>query len=400
MFSDIIRKIYKFQLLSPPSVVSTVSNLRLSTEDTLLINCATTRVTPEKIEEALDYNLDWEYIVENAIHHRIAPLLYYNFKKVSDDLVPPKVMKELRETYTEARAHNILATCGLIEILEAFLDAKIKVIVLKGMALAETVYPDMALRPFSDLDLLIFKEDLRKIEAKLSQFGYDLFRDYRLGFAQQFGSRLTYIKENEVSIDLHWHIADLPYSKYIPISSFWENAISVNIEGVETLILSPEDMLIHLCLHFSGHHYSELFWLVDISETIYCYSETIDWGLLLEKIRRYRIHSLMRYILRLVKELFEPPMSAFILEHLSSYKASSFEERLFDVMANPNITGSKGAMVECLLLKGIIPKMRYLSSKLFPSRDFILKQYQHKNIYRSYFLRVKDVLWQVIKTLL
>ncbi|HIE29505.1 TPA: hypothetical protein EYP66_19725 [Candidatus Poribacteria bacterium] len=379
-----------------------------SNEEILLINCAKTQAAKDLIEKFLNPDLDWEYIIQSALSHRIAPLLYYNLKlalersegKVSAGLVPQRIIEKLRETYIGTLVHNLLASHELSEILKSLLDAQIKVILLKGIGLAKTVYPNIAVRPFSDIDLLISKEDLHKIEAKLSQFGYDLLYDYRPGFAFQFENKKFYVNRNGVSIDLHWHVANLPYSKYLAIATFWESAIPVDIEGVDTLVLSPENLLIHLSLHVSEHYYSQLLWLVDISEVIHHYSETFDWELLLEKIKRYRIHSLMRYVLRLVKELFDPPIPSFVLEQLSSYKASSFEARLFDALANPNITDIKWAIAEFLTLDGMMPKMRYMFGKLFPSRGFMLNGYPNKNIYSSYYLRVSNVLWESMKTLL
>lgn len=396
MVSDTIKRTHKAEYRSP----RLASEFRSSAEDVLLINCARTKVASEKIERVLNPNLDWEYIIASAVRHRIAPLLYYSIKEVSDSLVSPKVVETLQRIYLGALTRNLLILRELSEVLNALLDAQVEVILLKGVALAQTVYPDIALRPFDDIDLLIFKEDQHKVEAKLSQIGYDLLRDYRPGFVQQFGVAVRHVKRNEVPIDLHWHVAHPPYSKYISVAPFWESAVSVNMEGIDTLVLSPENLLIHLCLHVSKHRCSQLLWLVDISEVIHYYGEALDWELLLEEIQRYRIHSVMRYVLHLVKELFDPPMPGFVLERLGSYRSSSFEAQLFDALANPNVTGAKGTIAKFLTLDGIMPKIQYIFGRLFPSRDFVLKRYPNRSVYSAYCLRVSRALWEGMRALL
>ena len=316
------------RLCLPPSV----AELCFSPEGILLLTCAATEVAPEKVENALKSELDWEYIVGSAIHHRVAPLLYHNLQKASDGLAPRRAMEALRETYTESLANNIVASRELRGILEAFSHSQIRVIVLKGAALAETIYSDIGLRPYSDIDLLVHKEDQPRATAKLSQLGYDLLFDYRLGFSQQFGHQLSYVK-GDVAIDLHWHIAGLPYSRYISVNRLWKRAIPVSINGIDALALSPEQLLIHLCLHAARHDYCWLFLLADISESIRHYSDVLDWELLLEEGEQYRVCFSVRSVLLLVKRLFDPPIPAFVLEYLDSYKPSSFKTKILDVLA-------------------------------------------------------------------
>ncbi len=392
MFSEFMREMYRtpFRSLSSPP------DFPFSAEDTLLLNCAGTEVSSEKIEGSLDPNLDWEYIVTSAINHRIAPLLYYNLNRLDNGLVPSEVIIKLQETYVDTLGRNFLASNQLSVVLRSLSDAQVRAIVLKGMALAETVYPNTALRPFTDIDLLIHEEDLHRVGEKLSQLGYVAFPDHHPGFARQFGVALFYLKRNVLGIDVHWHIARLPYSRYIPIDQLWESAISVNIKGTDTLVLSPEDLLIHLCLHVSKESYSLLIWLADISEVIYHYSETLDWGLLLEKIQLYKTNSLMCYVLSLVRSLFSAPVPSPVLEHLSSSEAVSFEARLFRVLADPGIADIKWGVAEFLTIRGIMAKVKFLIGILLPGRDYIAKKYPDKNTYSSYLSRIAYVLREAL----
>jgi len=356
-----------------------------SDEDTLLVKCARTWATPEEIKEALNPDLDWDYIIETATRHYISPLLYYSLEEISDGGAPPEAMKTLQEMYTQALGRNILASLQLSEVLKSASDAQIRVIVLKGMALAGTVYPDVALRPFGDMDLLIPEEDLRKMEGTLT----------KLGYKQSEISRGFYEKRGSVSIDLQWQLAN------IDVGLFWKDAVPVSIEGANALFLSPERLLIHLCLHISSHQYSRLSWLVDISETIHKYSEELDWELFLKESIQHRIHPLVRHVLHLVEEVLVPPIPDYVLERLDSCKLSFFEERLFDALTNHSMTGIMWTVVVGFLTQGgITSKIRYIFRMVFPGRDFMLVRYPNRSVYVSYCIHICDAFQELVRALL
>ncbi len=60
-----------------------------------------------------------------------------------------------------------------------FWTPQIKTIVLKGAMLAETVYPNIALRSMGDIDLLIHKDDLDRAAKRILELGYIFNEHYR-----------------------------------------------------------------------------------------------------------------------------------------------------------------------------------------------------------------------------
>ena len=71
---------------------------------------------------------------------------------------------------------TLARTLWLQEHLAAFLracaEASLPVVVLKGAALGETVYPRLGLRDFRDLDILIRPADAARARAILESLGY------------------------------------------------------------------------------------------------------------------------------------------------------------------------------------------------------------------------------------
>jgi hypothetical protein len=379
-------------------------NSSISHEDRLILTCARTWSTPEEIRGALRPGLDWEHIMEKAAQNRLAPILFHNLEKVSFDSVPPEVVESLRIKYFATAKRNLLASYELSGILKVLLDAQIKVIVLKGAALSETLYRDTVPRPFVDIDLLIHREDKRETEAKLSLLGYELSNKCHVKFAEQFGVALTYINGDKPPIDLHWRLIESPYSKYIDADSLWKSAVPLNIEGVEALTLSPEDLLIYLCLHISKENYNQLLWLIDISEVIHYYSKTLDWQLILEKAEKYKIRLLVHRVLSLVDRLFGPPIPDSVLVGMRHDVSLSFEERLFGALADPDATMLKKVGISRFLkLYGTDSKAKNMLGELFPDRDFMLKRYPDRDIKNSSCLRawgaIRAAAWVALESL-
>ena len=103
---------------------------------------------------------------------RVGPLLYWHFKNVT--CWPPGIPKEtaaaLMGQYYATLGQNTLLFQELEKILEAFEQAEIPVVLLKGAVflyehqeIDQTVYPHFALRPMSDLIYWYIKKDLEQV---------------------------------------------------------------------------------------------------------------------------------------------------------------------------------------------------------------------------------------------
>jgi hypothetical protein len=70
----------------------------------------------------------------------------------------------------------------------------------------------------------------------------------------------------------------------------WARAVPARIAGVEAWMLSPEDLLLYLCLHTCKHQLtSSLRPLCDIAAIIRRYGPTIDWGQLQMRAAHWRV---------------------------------------------------------------------------------------------------------------
>ena len=366
--------------------------LNLSPEDTVLLCCTRTSMTKATIyelKEALSGKLDWNYILENALQHGIAPLLYHNLVKMAD--VPEEVMGHLRMHYNANVARNMLVYNELSTVLNAFEHAGIDVIVLKGAALAETVYRDIGLRPFADVDLLVRVKDLQRAKKKLAELGYILDEDVSPErYNEEFGCDLYYTGKVNV-LEIHWDIMRKTKSdRYarIEIERIWERAVPAKIAGVDTCVMAPEDMLLHFCVHLPKHRYNRLIWLCDVLEVIE--HTDINWEYVIESAKKYRIRAYMYYGLHFSDVLLGCEVPEVVLNAL---KPPRIEIMVLSTVLKDVLSSERKIMpilnlMKLLLIDRVQDRLRYLWDYLFPPVDSLARMYSvsGKKVYLYYFV--------------
>jgi len=158
----------------------------------------------------------------------------------------------------------------------------------KGPLLAEQVYGDIALRSFTDLDLMIPESEYTRAEELLESLGYS--NELRLTPAQNaaflksgnhhhFGN-----KETGTSIELHWRISSSLFSLQPDLSGAWNRAVVTIILGKKVPSFSPEDTLLMLCEHGTRHQWSQLSWIYDVAGIVK--TKKIDLPCLIEQSKR------------------------------------------------------------------------------------------------------------------
>ena len=296
-----------------------------SPESRLLLAGARTAAEPQSIQALLQHPLHWPEILERAERYEIAPLFYANLKKANADTaqIPPAVLERLKRLYYGQAACNMQLYRKLQEVLVAFAEEKIPVIVLKGGALAEVVYPHIALRPMQDVDLLLRKQDLETADRLMRALHYvpDESKHSHQWYKDEHMHLPTYLaRDHSVAFEIHYHIIRPPVSAHMPIHDLWCRARPARIAGQSVLLFAPEDLLLHLCLHLAlGDHLLGKFRnLCDISATIRHYHGELDWIQFLRAAQSYHIEPFVYYALWLAHDVVAAQVPAQVLHDLRS----------------------------------------------------------------------------------
>src|SRR5262245_12784879 len=192
-------------------------------------------------KELAGRHVNWDRVVDYAYQHDIAPLIYRTLARLSDGDAAPAAFERLKAAFLANAVRNAVLFRELQKLLRALREGKIPVVVLKGAALAETVYGDRALRPMSDVDLLIRKENLNAVERLLGPLGYALDENqqnikewyfthyYHLVFSKKVSSSFT------VCFEIHWHLERPTRRFLIDTEAVWKRAVPARIADVPAL---------------------------------------------------------------------------------------------------------------------------------------------------------------------
>jgi hypothetical protein len=300
-----------------------IKELELSGETALLVHCARLHLSGPRIQvmrDILAAGVDWDHLQKRAIWHRLMPLLSHHL--MSPELigfVPDTIALRLQSIHYQSLARNMLLQDELGRILSAFNKEGIPVVILKGSALLDTVYPDISLRPMSDLDILVHPEDLRRAEALVLGLEYiyltkqaDAFADREYHHLPNLGHR-----KKGIFLEVHRHIVDAGDAFYFDISGFWARARPVRKANAEALAFSPEDLLIHLSVKFLlDRRYlssAAVGQLCDISEISKHYSDSLDWDLVVKISRENGFAAGLYSVLYACQRILGTPVPAAVL---------------------------------------------------------------------------------------
>jgi len=259
----------------------------------LLIDCARTRVdstTARSIRELAGKGPDWRLLLRMAWQHGTAPLLYRSLDSIAADAVAPAILEEMRG-YVHAHAGRAaLLTKELVKLLTLFETDGIEAVPLKGPVLAATAYGNLALRMFSDLDVLVRKDQLPAVCKILVGQGYrcpqDRLTPGRLdAFRELFNQHRFVCDRNAVVVEPHWEVIRRSFVVPFDMAELWGRAGTVFLGGTAVRTLAPEDLLLFLCAHGSQHLWSRLAWICDVAEVIRAHP-AMDWETAMDRAAR------------------------------------------------------------------------------------------------------------------
>jgi len=167
----------------------------------------------------------------------------------------------------------------LLRLLDLFEENGVRAVPLKGPVLAESLYGNVALRYFKDLDILIDPADLPKVKQLLTAVPYSPGEE-PVGVQEAAWIRACHEynfhrDDGAFRLEIHHRCLPrtLPYSR--TLADLKEELEPVTAGGRSVQTLSPESLLLFLCVHGGIHRWHRLKWICDVAELIG--GRPIDW---------------------------------------------------------------------------------------------------------------------------
>jgi hypothetical protein len=393
----------------------------LSPENRLLVNCVQAGISEtaaNEMKEILDLPIQWEEFLKSAFWHGVAPLVFANLKDMPEArLVPPEVMEQLKEAYYATLARNVLLYSQLDKVLKSCKEERIEVLLLKGVALAKTVYTDIGMRPMGDIDIMVRREDLFKAEERLSALGYLFHGGNSPEWWRENYCHIGYLQpDTSVMIELHWHITAktdverIHNPDFVVSEALWGRAYHGEPFMDNVRVMSPEDALHHLCIHFLKHRFpydnNGIFTsrgaLRQISDIVYLlkqYENELDRKTSAQGEGLRRDNDLVAFVVSLIRSIAgNESMAACMNNH---YKTGSADHAVLEVMAKKifirDVTRPDGARfaIDALSEVTFRDKAKKIFGAVFPSPEVLSERYavpvSSKGLYLYYFKRPFDL---------
>lgn len=286
-----------------------------------------------------------------------------SFKKYS------KKLKNCRESIIDGKS-RLLFFSQIKFIFSKASEKGLKPILLKGLALEQCFYPDNVFRNFSDIDLLVKKDDFYQFKKLLEDNGYfakkltkkQLRYELKTQHAQSFKNISTGLE-----IDLHWNLIQAQYgvdTSRMSEEELFKNSITLSFQNFQYQTLSLENHFYFLCLHAYKNLFSNYKDLLDIFFALQ--SSSLD----LDKVRDLTKGSVMDLILKL--SIFQSnKVWGGSTEDCLSAQEKQIAEKIFLIkVKEKQYSEFEDLKLELLLRKGLIEKMKYLYFRCFiPHED-------------------------------
>ena len=275
--------------------------------------------------------LDLNTLIGLANQHGILPLVYKTIKNLQSHssslntqhvTLSAEILTELKAHYMSISQRNMLMSAELIKIMNLLKENSIEALAFKGPALSQIAYGDITLRQFGDLDILVKKEDIYKIDTLLKARGYQ--RVLKLSPVQE----KVYIQNAQdlgfchpksgLHFEMHWSLLNEDYPMQIDLGTIWENPQTVKINQQEIKTFPTQELLPYLCIHGSKHLWERIEWIKDIDLLIR--KEDIDWEKIVKKVEGSGFEVMIYLGLSLAMRLFETPLPKQITDHISDMK--------------------------------------------------------------------------------
>ena len=356
---------------------------------------------------------DWTRLVEKARQEGVSAVLFHNIAKNHlEDLVPQESYRDLSNHYYANLKRNMSIIGELREVLATFQEAGIPCIVLKGIALAELVYPSIGMRGMSDVDILVKKEDLFTVDKHLSSHGYtsaDSSVTKAIHNPVGYLASLEYRKNDPSPLNLHvhWHIVNtsVPATMFverIDINRLWENSAMTAVADSRALMLRPEHLIIYLCEHALrvGHSFDRLILICDIFFSIKAFEKIIDWNFIVEESRRFNLSRFVYYSLSIVKHYTSLDIADGCIAKLRPPDISLGEKLFLRLQFNNRRIRGISYFIYLAMNRSLSDKAGFIGRTFFPPPSILLQRRYGKGYEfgKSYYItRIREVISTVFE---
>jgi hypothetical protein len=366
---------------------------QLTTEEKLLLSLCRLHFTDDQKREIgnlMKRVTGWDKFVTLSNEHGVISLSWYNIVETGNkDFIPSEYLGKLHSGYLKSLARNTRIFDLLKEVLELAEKENIKIVLLKGLALEQTIYGNRGLRQMNDIDILVRQDSAIRLRKKLLAIGFvsiPIISPLHEKVMPAYGKHLPEMIKKGLSVEIHFRLFDQPGNSLT--ERLFNEAKLQALDSSDFEIYIPDTLLffLHLVKHLDKHEKigtSQLRLYLDLvvllleqrreigSKEFLKLAETAGLNYpLIEKL----------YILRLFWNISFP---AWIEKQFEKFDKVKISERFLHFLRHPS--GNEPEKEPDSLLKPlenipeVINKFLFIMGYLFPSLTFMQFRYKTKD---------------------
>lgn len=242
---------------------------------------------------------------------------------------PAQLLQEAEDARLATTVRWLRLRFELRNLMSEFNRHNLDFAVLKGAVLAFIAYPDSSLRPVSDLDLLVRRENLEKALKLIGDAGFRC--PERFEFANPLIIKDSVVPGEEISlplekpgtqalIEVHTQLESAEPWFPVSIEKVWEHIEETAWNDVCIPILDVHEFLFHLVLHLSRGHYFSLGLrpLLDVHLWVELQEKRLDWQWIRKESVRRGYSDWMYLTLKMVKDSFLTPIPREFFDQMAT----------------------------------------------------------------------------------
>ena len=343
-------------------------------------------------------------VMRRITYHGISGLLSDRLRALHG--WPRDLLARIRELSLSQAMWETRHRAVLARLVDAFAEAGVRALFLKGTGLAYDLYQNPAARARGDTDLLVARDQLQHARLLLTDLGFVVDPNVA-GLSDELHLqeiwRLDHPDDSRHDIDVHWQVMNsFVLSNTIGVEACFAGAIALPRLARQALTVDHVTMLVHTALHKATHIVSPYFsnglayyggdrliWSYDIHLLAQIFSEE-DWTHLLLVARRDGIAEVCLAALLCARDGLGTRIPGEVLNDLqaavSGDRQSSFLLR----------SGQLGrAWRDLCAVAGWRSRAAYIHSRVLPPQAFVRAKYPElasRPLFVLYLRRALDLV--------
>lgn len=352
-----------------------------------------------------------EHLPSRALYHGVSVLIAAKYDV--HHVLPAAVVAALRHQALAEAMWDLRHRQVIGPVLEALAEAGVCSVILKGTALAYSVYSAPSSRPRGDTDLLASPSQRSAVYRCFLQHGFERSPEENIGAPNDLHRQELWRRKlsdgSEHLIDLHWGVMhSWSLAHLFDTDTVLRSSQALPRLSPSARMMAYEHALYHACLHRAVHVQSpyhvggqtytggdRLIWLQDIDLLARAMTEQ-DWRELLALCHLDKTADICFGALSTAQTLLGTPLPGQLLADLKALIRTGGPSKYL-----LHTRRSQQLVADLYAIRGIRDRLSFFRRILFPSRAFMRAKYPDLSAYPvfiPYVVRALNVLRQEPKT--